>query len=533
MLKQISCDIFLESPIDFHKGLNVILGDNKASNSIGKSSLLMIIDFIFGGNSYIDKNSDVITNIREHQFLFCFEFDNTMYYFKRSTDEYKYVHICDDKYNTIEKVRVEKYTEFLKEKYKIDNDSITFRGIVSLYSRIWQKGNFDVKKPLHELSAKNYKDAIINLIKLFNKYSKIRELENEIKELEDSKKAVQKAEKYHYIPKVNKSTYNKNKKEIDRIKKEIEKVALAISMDYNRFAEKLDTELSDQINALKRQKSNYELQLRRIRRNKIRDKITNAKQFETLLEFFPDVNMNKINEIEKFHMSLVNVLKDEIEKSESEIISKLKTIDSNITKLELDFSKKVEQVPDSEFVRPLLELSSQLNQKENENSLYEKKASILEDIKDVKEQLGKVKTTILFELSNLINKEIASINERIHKDGRRPPQIILLENMYHFGVEDNTGTGEAYTSLIEFDLSVLKLTKLPFIIHDSMMFKNIENDVIDEIINIYNEQTKQIFIAIDEKNKFNKRTQNIIEKNKVINLSENKLLFIKDWRKNK
>ena len=112
-------------------------------------------------------------------------------------------------------------------------------------------------------------------------------------------------------------------------------------MDYNRFAEKLDTELSDQINALKRQKSNYELQLRRIRRNKIRDKITNAKQFETLLEFFPDVNMNKINEIEKFHMSLVNVLKDEIEKSESEIISKLKTIDSNITKLELEFSKKL------------------------------------------------------------------------------------------------------------------------------------------------------------------------------------------------
>ena len=53
MLVEIKSDIFREKTIEFHRGLNIILGDEKASNSIGKSNLLLIIDFIFGGETYI------------------------------------------------------------------------------------------------------------------------------------------------------------------------------------------------------------------------------------------------------------------------------------------------------------------------------------------------------------------------------------------------------------------------------------------------------------------------------------------------
>lgn len=49
MLVEIRCDKFKKKVITFHKGLNVVLGDNKGTNSIGKSTLLMVIDFIFGG----------------------------------------------------------------------------------------------------------------------------------------------------------------------------------------------------------------------------------------------------------------------------------------------------------------------------------------------------------------------------------------------------------------------------------------------------------------------------------------------------
>ncbi|MFU0789841.1 MAG: hypothetical protein ACFWT6_07790 [Virgibacillus proomii] len=60
MLTRIESKIFLEGPIRFHKGLNVVLGDDEGSNSIGKSTLLMIIDFVFGGNTYTSHNNIII-----------------------------------------------------------------------------------------------------------------------------------------------------------------------------------------------------------------------------------------------------------------------------------------------------------------------------------------------------------------------------------------------------------------------------------------------------------------------------------------
>ena len=54
MLKEIRCDKFvskgsIRKPIIFHKGLNTVLGSDSGTNSIGKSTFLMIVDFVFGG----------------------------------------------------------------------------------------------------------------------------------------------------------------------------------------------------------------------------------------------------------------------------------------------------------------------------------------------------------------------------------------------------------------------------------------------------------------------------------------------------
>ncbi len=63
MLKEIYCSKFkiggkngeTRPAIQFHEGLNVVIGDSNRSNSIGKSTMLMIIDFVFGGTDYIHK----------------------------------------------------------------------------------------------------------------------------------------------------------------------------------------------------------------------------------------------------------------------------------------------------------------------------------------------------------------------------------------------------------------------------------------------------------------------------------------------
>ena len=43
----------IRKPIQFHSGLNVVMGMEHADNSIGKSSALLAIDFVFGGDSYL------------------------------------------------------------------------------------------------------------------------------------------------------------------------------------------------------------------------------------------------------------------------------------------------------------------------------------------------------------------------------------------------------------------------------------------------------------------------------------------------
>lgn len=68
VLKQIYCDKFQingkpRGPINFKEGLNVVLGGESGTNSIGKSTFLMILDFVFGGKDYVKKDTDVQKNV--------------------------------------------------------------------------------------------------------------------------------------------------------------------------------------------------------------------------------------------------------------------------------------------------------------------------------------------------------------------------------------------------------------------------------------------------------------------------------------
>lgn len=98
MLKKIQCDKFISKgqvrpPIEFKKGLNTILGGLNANNSIGKSTLLLIIDFAYGGNSYLD--SDAVNQVGLHTINFEFEFNGRSCFFSRSTTQRTTINKCD------------------------------------------------------------------------------------------------------------------------------------------------------------------------------------------------------------------------------------------------------------------------------------------------------------------------------------------------------------------------------------------------------------------------------------------------------
>lgn len=69
MLVELSSPVFKEkgkvrSSIRFKTGLNVILGKEDGENSIGKSSAMLAIDFVFGGKTYA--SSDGVKHMGHH-----------------------------------------------------------------------------------------------------------------------------------------------------------------------------------------------------------------------------------------------------------------------------------------------------------------------------------------------------------------------------------------------------------------------------------------------------------------------------------
>ena len=73
MLREIYCEEFHQKKIEFSDGLNVVLGTNTADNSIGKSTFMLVVDFVFGGSTYA-KSTDILNNVDPHNICFKFEY---------------------------------------------------------------------------------------------------------------------------------------------------------------------------------------------------------------------------------------------------------------------------------------------------------------------------------------------------------------------------------------------------------------------------------------------------------------------------
>ena len=124
MFVRVECDKFVANgkkrpAIEFHEGLNAILGDEDRSNSIGKSTLLMILDFVFGGEDYVKKCQDVQENVLEHTINFTFMFDGQEYHFARNTVDYMSVTKCDKDFRNIEgadKKNLNDFSVFISQK---------------------------------------------------------------------------------------------------------------------------------------------------------------------------------------------------------------------------------------------------------------------------------------------------------------------------------------------------------------------------------------------------------------------------------
>ena len=544
MLIEISCDKFKSygnprPPIQFHAGLNTVLGGMKGDNSIGKSSLLQIIDFVFGGNTYVD--SAAVTELGPHTINFAFEFNGKIEYYSRSTAFKESVNICNSSYAVIdEPMEIKDYTNHLKSSYGMEIEDITFRKAVSLYFRMQGKSNLTTNRPLSNVPMERINTTILTLEKLFNAYQKIKEYEQALKKADEKKKAYNKVRTLELIPNAttNQQQRDENEKNIENLKEDLSSLTLEVDNDISTASiEALSetSELTGMITVYKRKLSCLRSQLKIVQQNVQESSSLAKSDLDEFAAFFPNSDLKLISDIQLFHHKIVNVLDAELADESRNIQNMIFFVEQEITTLEnkiRDLGLPV-NLP-KPFIEKMSEITSKIASLEKQNESFDIVKKLRDEYNRANKELVSMQANQLEDIESKINYELYEMNKHFPDNKFGPVIKFESDSKYKFFTPEDDGTGTAWKALILFDLAILNLTVLPAIAHDSLLLKNIEDDSIDAIIKLYAQNKKQIFLAFDKEGAYSEETQKILNDTAILHLSKGgNELFGYQWGREK
>jgi len=536
MLNKVICPLFNHGEISFHLGLNIILGDDDAKNSIGKSTALMVIDFAMGGTSLLEDKAGAIKSLGHHEYSIEFIFENVSYFFKRSTDISNLIQICNKDYEVMEEISVEDYRAKLKALYNLDHLKSSFRSIVSPFSRIWNKGGLDPDQPFAGDIKESAGLAIERFIDLFEHTNKIAEEKKVLDAHNERKKLISKSMSAEIIPKINKTQYKFNQKRIEDNAIVIEDLKLGFTGALSAYEALFDERLRAlhlQKNDLVTKRNELQTKIGRLKRDLLGVTPRLTVNIALITEFFPSVNVERLEQVEAFHQNIGKMVQKELKKEltqysldESELNVEISNLENNIRDGLAD-----KGTPDDLFAR-VFELKEITDKAAEENRFYDQKADIDKEASRSKGRLEAIYDGIFLAIETKLNFKLKCFNKVVYGPNRNASQLrIKNAGSYSFISPVDTGTGKSYAGLVGFDLAMLSMTHLPFIIHDSVIYKNIEVPATRNILRILAAvKRKQIFLSFDEATKFGGRVEKLLRTYSVLKLSHDDLLYNKDWR---
>lgn len=534
MLIEIRSPKFRTEVISFHAGPNVILGDSNATNSIGKSTTLMVVDFAFGGKDLLEHNEDVVKELGHHEYFFTFQFEDEIHRFCRDTSQPETVYRCGSGFELGPPMGLEDYTAFLRHAYNVELPDLSFRSLVSLYTRVWGKENLDPSKPLHVVPNKSGEECVNNLIKTFDQYTTLRDLAQRLDETEKELKAWSSAKNHRVIPTIQKKGYDENQKSIATLEDELSDIRANLARYTANVSEVVNRELLE----LKQQKDNllsFRLTLasrvQRVQGNLRGNRTVRSENFQELVRFFPAIDLQRLEKVGDFHTGVARILRSELEASLTQLEEQLAAVDEELASIDFQMAQSLNTVAaPTALVDRVAEVAIRIKGAREENRRYEHEVELRAHIKQLKGSLQKEKETILLVIEKTINDGMRRIMVESFGPERKSPYLKLRERSYTFEVEEDTGTGVAYTGLVLFDLTIFLSTRLPILVHDTVIFKNIENDSVARLLPVYGHTEKQSFVALDEIEKYGTEASYLLLKHCVLQLDTTNLLYVKDWR---
>lgn len=411
---------------------------------------------------------------------------------------------------------------------------LSFRDAVGRYIRVYGKDNYDEKHPLNITSKEPNQKAKKALLKLFDGYKVLSDYEKVANEAKEECQTYKKAQENNFIVKIGKRQYEKNEKEVTNKKKEIEELTQKLDkglLDIDTSASERAIELKRELTPQKRMRSKLHNKIALLDENLNYTFSETTESFEQLKQFFPSVNVKHLSEIETFHKKIATIFDAELQEERKRTQKQLDEVNKDIQLLENELSGLVKNPNLSTVVlQKYAETLTQIEKMQQENEAYRKRVLLDERNKTASKNLERVQKEQYGGVEATINSEMERINATLYSEKANPPILHLEGNSYEFFTQDDTGTGIAYKGLVVYDLAIASLTKLPILVHDSLILKQISDEAVENILVRYMESGKQVIISLDKQDSYSKRTAEILEKQCVLHLAPNgRELFGRAW----
>lgn len=356
---------------------------------------------------------------------------------------------------------------------------------------------------------------------LFGFLSVVVDRKSEIKKLVEKLKSLRKAITSDWLKGMTKKEYEDAKREMESLKTDVDKVKLSVSDDAEAIESGVDPralKLKSQVNYLSRKRGALNARRSKIESLSDNQEMTDA-DLDALRSFFPECELRDLSIVAEYRKQLIINVNAEAKEEIERIDSELSRIAAELARYkELLAEMKISPTVTKAKLEECIDKSGRLKALSARTARYEEKERLTASKKDLETKLAEDEKRYISQIEVSLNEELARLNGGLYSIERIPPTIKLESNKYDYKTVNDSGTGTLYKSLLVFDLALLNLTCLPFVIHDSLLFSDIWTEPVKGLFDIYALQRKQIFVSFDGANAQQETVKEIIGKSIKVKL---------------
>lgn len=339
-----------------HAGVNIIEGADQAQNSIGKSTLLPIIDFIYAGNDFL--NSDAVRlpqAVGHHAIHFTLRLNSTEHHFVRTTERPGFVTRYQDPnwQETVEDLTLAEYQQFLPDEYGLGETGGTWRELVGRFSRVDERDMALLDRPLAAAARANDIEGAKALLRLFGAYEEIDKIQ---------------------------SRYDQVRKEVDAINSRLTIVEATLSGQ---------------------------------------TRIT-TRDLEEFYEFFPHANRESLETIEYYHHQLTGILEDQLHEQQRHYQAQAAELQVAIHNLQAQILALGESVQlDDAVYDQSAQLQARIDRLEEQIRTFDHNEELKKERKQLKHEIDEAIPQTLGHLTDAINAQMKTVNDALYPQQHR------------------------------------------------------------------------------------------------------------------